>query len=398
MSAFSSVESFATAAEALSRVTSPEPPNPDSNTDRNAGGNTTGICADTGDDAHDREHEKNAGTPSTNFCIRARRNDGIQDDPSRKEKRASRVYSEYSRISRSVDFSGQTAVIDTLIASLNTSETSLNNAHIRRSGAYSLEPLEQSLDQKCTTNSTHTRHSRHISSSLQAIGRTSNSVKSSHSRSLRSFSETDNSKAFLPPTGETKTSSIVREPSDEVPRSSSSESQQPDTAPGQSYPPTAKLIVILLSLYISIFLVALDRTILGPAIPEITNTFKSIKDIGWYGSAYMLTACGCILLYGRLYTFFSTKRIFLITIALFEAGSAICGAATSSNVFILGRAIAGVGSSGIYTGVVLIIMEIVPLNRRPLLQGLFGVCFGVASVAGPLLGGTFTGSSLTWRW
>jgi hypothetical protein len=55
------------------------------------------------------------------------------------------------------------------------------------------------------------------------------------------------------------------------------------------YPNMAKTLVIMASLYISIFLVALDRTILGTAIPRITDQFHSIDDIGWYGSAYMLT-------------------------------------------------------------------------------------------------------------
>jgi hypothetical protein len=67
------------------------------------------------------------------------------------------------------------------------------------------------------------------------------------------------------------------------------------------YPSTAKTAVIMSSLYISIFLVALDRTIIGPAIPAITNEFNSIGDIGWYGSSYMLTSAGFILLYGRIY-------------------------------------------------------------------------------------------------
>jgi EmrB/QacA subfamily drug resistance transporter len=168
--------------------------------------------------------------------------------------------------------------------------------------------------------------------------------------------------------------------------------------PAQVYPSKAKTVVIMFSLYISIFLVALDRTIIGPAIPAITNDFNSIDDIGWYGSSYMLTAAGFILLYGRVYTFFSTKIVFLSGIFLFEIGSVVCGAAVSSTMLIVGRAIAGLGSSGIFTGAILIMLNTVPLEKRPMLQGLFGACFGVASVAGPLLGGAFTQSSATWRW
>lgn len=152
------------------------------------------------------------------------------------------------------------------------------------------------------------------------------------------------------------------------------------------YPPTKKVVVILAGLFVSVFLVALDRTIIGTAIPTITNEFNSLNDVGWYASSYLLTLCGCQLLIGRIYTFFPLKKVFLTCVVIFEIGSAICGAAPSSTVFIIGRAIAGVGSAGIFSGAAPIFVYILPLEKRPAVMGLFGMVFGIASVAGPLLG------------
>ena len=151
-----------------------------------------------------------------------------------------------------------------------------------------------------------------------------------------------------------------------------------------------KFWVVILSVYISIFLVALDRLIIATAIPSITNEFHSIQDIGWYGSAYMLTAAIFFPLSGRIYQLYSTKWAFLISIVIFEVGSAVCGAAPSSVALIIGRAIAGIGAAGIFSGGIMIIIPLVPLRKRPMFTAFFGLAFGISSVLGPLIGGAFT--------
>jgi MFS family permease len=142
--------------------------------------------------------------------------------------------------------------------------------------------------------------------------------------------------------------------------------------------------------YLSIFIVALDRTIIATAIPKITDEFNSIEDIGWYGSAYMLAAACLFPISGRIYQLYSTKWVFVISLVIFEAGSALCGAAPSSVAFIIGRAIAGLGSACIMTGGIMIILPLIPLRKRPIYMSFFGIAFGVASVLGPVMGGLFT--------
>ena len=113
--------------------------------------------------------------------------------------------------------------------------------------------------------------------------------------------------------------------------------------------------------------------------------------------AYLLTMSSLQLLFGKLYSFFSIKWVYLTVIFIFELGSLICGVANNSLTLIIGRAIAGVGSAAIFSGALIILAYSVPLERRPMFSGFIGSMYGIASVAGPLLGGVFT-DRVTWRW
>ena len=105
----------------------------------------------------------------------------------------------------------------------------------------------------------------------------------------------------------------------------------------------------------------------------------------------MLTDACFHLISGRIYQLHSTKWVFLLSIFVFEAGSALCGATPNSTTFMIGRALVGLGSAGIFSGGMMIILPLVPLRKRPVFTSIFGIVSGVSSVPGTVLGGIFTG-------
>lgn len=167
--------------------------------------------------------------------------------------------------------------------------------------------------------------------------------------------------------------------------------------PTQQYPRGARLVLITIGLVLSIFITALDSTIIATAIPSITTQFGSISNIAWYGSSYSITNSAFQSPWGKAYQYFSLKPTFLYAIAVFEIGNVICATAPSSEALIVGRIVAGMGGGGVMTGAFIIIAMTAGPKYRAAYMGVLGVTFGSASVVGPLLGGALTDGP-GWRW
>ena len=170
-----------------------------------------------------------------------------------------------------------------------------------------------------------------------------------------------------------------------------------EITPPIQYPRGVRLILITIGLVLSIFLAALDSTIIATAIPSITTQFGSISDIAWYGSSYSITNTAFQSAWGKAYQYFNLKATFLCAIAVFELGNIICATAPSSEMLIFGRIVAGMGGGGVMTGSFIIIAMTAGPEYRAAYMGVLGVTFGCASVVGPLMGGALTDGP-GWPW
>ncbi|KAI9752221.1 MAG: hypothetical protein M4579_005724 [Chaenotheca gracillima] len=159
-----------------------------------------------------------------------------------------------------------------------------------------------------------------------------------------------------------------------------------------------KWYMTVVAILFSTFLYALDATVVADLQPVIVEEFGGIQKLSWLSVAFLLCATATNLLWGRIYSHFNAKWFYIFNVALFEIGSAICGAAPSMNVMILGRAIAGAGGSGLYVGCMTLIATTTTLAERPVYVSGTGFTWGLGIVLGPVIGGAFSESAGGWRW
>lgn len=161
--------------------------------------------------------------------------------------------------------------------------------------------------------------------------------------------------------------------------------------------PRNRIILVTIGIMLSLFLASMESTVVATATPTIVGELGGLSHFSWVFSAYMLASTTTVPLYGKLSDLYGRRKLYLVAMALFLAGSILSGQANSMPQLILARALQGIGAGGITPLAFILIGEMFTLEQRTRMQGFFSGVWGVSSIIGPLLGG-FLVDSLSWRW
>ncbi|PBP18798.1 major facilitator superfamily transporter [Diplocarpon rosae] len=171
---------------------------------------------------------------------------------------------------------------------------------------------------------------------------------------------------------------------------------QPTTSPEDTRTKLETTIIVL-SLCASVFLAALDITIITTALPTISEYFQSNAGYTWIGSAYMLANAASVPSWGKFSDIWGRKPILLVASAVFFVGSLLAAVSVSIGMLITARAIQGIGGGGLIILVNICITDLFSMRNRGAYYGVIGMVWALACALGPILGGVFT-EKVSWRW
>ena len=164
-----------------------------------------------------------------------------------------------------------------------------------------------------------------------------------------------------------------------------------------------QIMTVMFGLMTGLLLAALDQSIVSTALKTITVDLGGLNHYTWVVTAYLLTSTASTPLYGKISDLYGRRQVFQFAIVTFLIGSFAAGAAHNMTQLIAFRALQGLGAGGLMSLTFVIIGDVVSPRERGRYQGYFGAVWGLATVAGPLLGGFFSDHSKVlgvagWRW